>query len=524
MIFRYKLIERKAKCLVNIGRKKEAEENFNLAFKFLELSNCKENERSRIRQNIKNQLKQVDSLSKIELSDDKVTRIEMGDSNPILPGFSSAVEVLHDAVRGRYGVATQDIEPGTRILEEKPVASILKEQHKTTHCDHCLSKLSSLQVPCMSCTDVRYCRAACRNIAAGTYHPHECRAQDYFRVINKEFNEGRDLGYIHHKLCYRIITQNTLEYYRNNCEKLTRSNTKSGVEGDVFMPGGYQSMADLVSHSDRMDHHTLLPLLLSATIQIKMLQETNYFKQDRNCSFTEDERMLCKIILHFLQVMKFNTHGIVESVLQDPQRPLLIDVRSIGCGVFPTLCLLNTSCDQNITKYNEGSKVVGIVSKPIKKGEEVSDNYYPAAPFMEKTERREWLKEHYWFQCECIACEESLPLMKDMPDHPTLFICQKCCEKNLSKEVNHCDICGNLFDYNETIKKIHEIRDRITSTVNIYFSSTRADASVLADVLKRDFTNLRNIVAHPYKFLIIAEQQYLKSIKQVFGNHIFRKN
>jgi len=522
---RYKLVERKAKCLVNIGRKKKAEETLNLALKSLEFSKCQEDEKLKIRQNIKNQIKQVKSVNNVQSSDDKLTRNEMDDSNPLLPGFSSAVKVVHDDVRGRYGVATRDIEPGTFILEEKPVAAILKEQHKTTHCDHCLSRLSSLLVPCRSCTDVLYCSATCRDIAAGSYHPHECCVQDNFQNISKQFNEGRDLGYTHHRLCYRIITQHTLEYYRNNHENLTRSNTKSGVEGGVFIPGGYQSMADLVSHSDRMDHHTLLPLLLSATLQIRMLQETKYFtaKQDKDC-FTEDERILCKIIVHFLQVMKFNTHGIVESVLQEPRRPLLIDVRSIGCGVFPTLCLLNTSCDQNITKYNEGSKVVGMAAKPIKKGEEISDNYFPSAPFMEKTERRKWLKEHYWFQCECNACEESLPEIKDMPDTPTLFICEKCEKKYLSREVNSCDSCGHLFDYNETIKKIHEIRDRISNTVNIYSSSSRADATELTEVLKRDYTNLRNIVAHPYKFLIVAEQQYLKSIKQVFGNHVFRKN
>merc|ERR1712142_192995 len=76
--------------------------------------------------------------------------------NPILPAFSNAIRLVYDEVRVRYGVATRDIDPGTVLLEEKPVAAILKHQHSMTYCDHCLSKLSSLPVPCQSCNDVRY--------------------------------------------------------------------------------------------------------------------------------------------------------------------------------------------------------------------------------------------------------------------------------------------------------------------------------------------------------------------------------
>jgi hypothetical protein len=38
----------------------------------------------------------------------------------------------------------------------------------------------------------------------------------------------------------------------------------------------------------------------------------------------------------------------------------------IGCGVYPALCLLNTSCEQNITKINFGNRVVAIASRPIR--------------------------------------------------------------------------------------------------------------------------------------------------------------
>ena len=47
---------------------------------------------------------------------------------------------------------------------------------------------------------------------------------------------------------------------------------------------------------------------------------------------------------------RYNCHAVVQALVSSRARPLLRDVRSLGCGLYPALCLLNTSCDQNITK------------------------------------------------------------------------------------------------------------------------------------------------------------------------------
>ena len=63
--------------------------------------------------------------------------------------------------------------------------------------------------------------------------------------------------------------------------------------------------------------------------------------------------------------------------------------------------------------------VVGVVSKLIRAGEEVSDNYYPTAFYMPRDERREWLAGHYMFHCQCDACEADMPLLANMSDQPS---------------------------------------------------------------------------------------------------------
>ena len=77
--------------------------------------------------------------------------------------------------------------------------------------------------------------------------------------------------------------------------------------------------------------------------------------------------------------------------------------RPMGCGLYPSLCLLNTCCDQNMTKVYSGTSVTGLVAKMIRAGEEVSDNYFPTAVYMPRQERRDWLAEHFMFHCECQA-------------------------------------------------------------------------------------------------------------------------
>ena len=88
--------------------------------------------------------------------------------------------------------------------------------------------------------------------------------------------------------------------------------------------------------------------------------------------------------------------------------------RVVAHGLFPTLCLLNHSCDNNVYKYFAGDTVVVIAFKNILEGEEVTEEYFPSVQVFPKDQRRIWLMEHYWFDCQCYAC------VKDMPQIQTV--------------------------------------------------------------------------------------------------------
>ena len=50
---------------------------------------------------------------------------------------------------------------------------------------------------------------------------------------------------------------------------------------------------------------------------------------------------------------------------------------------------------------------------PLEQGQEVSENYGPVFYFKSKSEREVDLASRYWFNCECKACTEDWPKLKE---------------------------------------------------------------------------------------------------------------
>ena len=137
----------------------------------------------------------------------------------------------------------------------------------------------------------------------------------------------------------------------------------------------------------------------------------------------EEEEVVTRLVLHFIMLMKFNTHAITEAVLESRERPNLVNVIQVGSGLYPSLALVNASCDHNLAHYNVGSRAVAVAARDIQEGEEITDNYFPSYMLTGREERRAWLEEHYWYPCHCCACTADTPTMATMPPHPTTFPC-----------------------------------------------------------------------------------------------------
>ena len=130
-------------------------------------------------------------------------------TNGDVPAFSDCVEVRWSEERGRYGVATRDLLPGTNILEEEPLASRINQDLSSEYCDQCLGRTALRSVPCRACSVV-YCSRVCRDRAEG-HHRWECGQGERLGGVWSEFNQSlcggqTRLRITQVQLCFRSVS------------------------------------------------------------------------------------------------------------------------------------------------------------------------------------------------------------------------------------------------------------------------------------------------------------------------------
>eukprot|EP00095_Tigriopus_kingsejongensis_P006087 maker-scaffold712_size108441-snap-gene-0.33 protein:Tk06087 transcript:maker-scaffold712_size108441-snap-gene-0.33-mRNA-1 annotation:"set and mynd domain-containing" len=246
-------------------------------------------------------------------------------------------------------------------------------------------------------------------------------------------------------LSLRAVSQKPLDFFLEHGPKwLDGDHETFGTQTstDVFLPGDYQSMASLVKHQASRTPAKHFWILVTACLNLRQLQMAGYFRikagqameepgprfdPPLTTKLTPDMKLIGTLLVHFLELLQFNTHSVVETCFAAvPPSTEWIQLNlfpsrqsySLGVGIFPTFALLNHSCGPNVFKCFTGNQVVVMASQNIRKGEEVCENYHPHHHFMDKAYRSAWLKEHYNFLCACQACENDWPTLKTLMHEP----------------------------------------------------------------------------------------------------------
>lgn len=97
-------------------------------------------------------------------------------------------------------------------------------------------------------------------------------------------------------------------------------------------------------------------------------------------------------------------------------------------GIFLFKSLLNHSCIPNVECHKFGKKLVSIVIRPVKAGEQIFVAYEDQTMVKEKHKRSKIL-QNYQFECDCDACVNDWP--QQMPKTDRKFVEPK--DENLSK-------------------------------------------------------------------------------------------
>jgi len=160
---RYKLYDRQARALIELGHFDEALEALRKLHNSLSLTTLEADQRSSIANNAEKKMNfcssavvqpppaPKDASDKDELSAPAIS----GANNERFPGASDAFDVRYHQDKGRYGVASRDVGVGEVLLVERPYASVLSADAYEVRCYNCFRTVGDTPLGCHTCSRVR---------------------------------------------------------------------------------------------------------------------------------------------------------------------------------------------------------------------------------------------------------------------------------------------------------------------------------------------------------------------------------
>ncbi|XP_033753100.1 SET and MYND domain-containing protein 4-like [Pecten maximus] len=474
--------------------------------------------------------------------------------NQVVTQATSGLKMEQTGEKGRHLVATQDLGAGDTLIVEKPFAAVLLPDHYDCHCHHCFGQLDMLVIPCDRCTQVRYCSQECRNLSWTSYHNVECPYLDLLHSV----------GIAH--LSVRIVLVAGLQFLLGFKEKLQNLSDQERQSGKVRVGGvsedgiygrGYLTVYDLMPHSQHLVLEDLFQYSLTACLLLNILQVSGWFRSNSDgssaCDATlsrnadvvhgterlsndagnvldkeqlsngtgdllDTERYVGGLLLRHIQQLVCNAHAITELQVTQATDLSLVETKSqvrVATAIYPTASLMNHSCDPTIiSSFDRDSLVVRTV-RDVKKGTEIYNCYGPHHKRMSGPERRQILREQYFFDCQCNACQ----LDEDQNAMYMVFRCPKC-ENGFNEEQTDfvCSGCGyhdNSLAYKE---KAGLAKDLFLQGIQRLEAHNITGA---IDVMRRCH-KIRNAILHRYHRDLTETKDFLARCYAIIGD--FKKS
>ncbi|XP_002740933.1 protein-lysine N-methyltransferase SMYD4-like [Saccoglossus kowalevskii] len=420
---KYKLYDRRGQCFYNLKRKFDAIACFKDAMSWVDKSKLDRKKRKSFKVCLD---KQLDKCQKMMESTESVglqkklkipPKLSYG-SNLHVPCMSSAVTIESSPDKGRYAVATRDVKVGDVLIVENPYSSVGLQPCNVSHCHHCYIRVLA-SIPCLQCAGIVYCSKECRNASWEMYHNLECHHLDLIQEL------GLGMGHLALRTIIRTGLAFLLKFREQSANVNIPDESFHGCTVDGEYESNYYSVYNLVGHSEDRKPGDLFKRVVKAVCLLRCLQQTNFF-QSVGADNEEDVAIFIGgHMLTHLQTIPCNAHEISEYELwrSDITKCHFVEV---GSGLYPTMSLVNHSCDPVVTRNCYGETCVVRAIRNIYKGEEITDNYGYLYPVHDKSERQTRLKWQYFFECKCDACVHDWPLYPDIEDLLPKYKCEKC--------------------------------------------------------------------------------------------------
>eukprot|EP00088_Acartia_fossae_P017124 TRINITY_DN19695_c0_g1_i4.p1 TRINITY_DN19695_c0_g1~~TRINITY_DN19695_c0_g1_i4.p1 ORF type:complete len:754 (+),score=176.17 TRINITY_DN19695_c0_g1_i4:39-2300(+) len=443
----YKILQRKAQCLIRLGSFTQALEVLDSCEKAISAAKLKEDkvqsvnrDLGALRQELATLLAKQQKTSKPENSSEKPPEYE----NDRLPHANPNLNLKDskDRVRGRYVVTEQDVAEGEILFSEPPYSAVLLPEQYSTHCHHCYAKYSA-PMPCRKCTQPRYCSVECVE-AASSVHQHECGQLDLLHSVG--------IGH----LAVRTVLVTGMERLKELRPRIKAGNYEYSIDD------AYSRVYSLMHHADKMKEDETFQYTVTAALLAMYLAKRTKFIFPNNklppspASYNSpgsdsdmDEELVSYVgglILRHLCQLVGNAHAITE--VKESDNGAVQQVR-LATAIYPSASMMNHCCVPNIINQFAGNRLLVRATRTIKAGQEVFNCYGPHYRRHTYAERQEMLLLQYKFRCQCVACSD--PKERNFLKQFEARLCDVCNGPVIENQCQDCDRVVKNTNYEDEI-------------------------------------------------------------------------
>lgn len=285
--------------------------------------------------------------------------------NGKLPNVVNCLEVKSDKKFGRFITTNQPLKVGDIVAIEKPFFKILKvdpeddeypETNVYQYCANCLSDNLMDLIPCPGCLTTMFCSQKCLQAANKSFHKYECR-------ILQPLNETGNW-----RMTMRCFFD-ALSICDDSVEKLEELMKKS----ENLSPTIFNFDFSDASNPENAVNQLMCMLSLERRVDVNIKDFSSIFLQHPKLAeiWSTHREFVNKFLERMMQIEILNFHGIKGRSLNKskPYRSCL------GDGGYAFCSLLNHSCCPNTMRIVVDNRMVLIVERPIKKGDQLFDCY-----------------------------------------------------------------------------------------------------------------------------------------------------
>lgn len=278
-------------------------------------------------------------------------------SNPRIPWIVDCLEMRSNEDEGRHIITNEDLRPGDIVAIEDPFVCGLYENTNYRRCTYCTKENMLNLRPCGGCTNTMFC-PDCFAEPPEDFHRYECPITDFLAT----FEKTRFVLRLVLKAIQSFDSINDLAAYMDESPVHT---VFSFDEAELNAKQKYFAVHSLTTNESKLSDMDVLFRTIYSLILQKSLDRTPLNELLEGNEWAA--RVMARIIDHCFMIVPQN--GNILTSYDGPE------TEDIGGAIYPFASLLNHSCSPNVFRITSGNKIMFVVLRTIRSGEQLVDCY-----------------------------------------------------------------------------------------------------------------------------------------------------